>query len=170
MKAATVAACILPIAACSAPDSAPDRNRPKRQEASAPLPAPAPPRPTSAAEPRFTGAPAQPLGAQPASRSAILGKVDRPQAGEPRCEINFAYRGYAPESLFWEEACAGLTVAFLDRAELEKLDLWNRLKRDAQESIETRTAGKVLYVAGEFSASIFPVSYNQLTEKIAVND
>ena len=91
--------------------------------------------------------------------------------GEQGCFISFAYRGYAPETLIWDgEPCDSLTTRFGDRAFLEAYDNWDRLDASQKEHVLQGPESRVLYVEGEFTASIYPIGINGLTYEIVVTD
>ncbi len=119
---------------------------------------------TAAPTPAVTAAPAR-------AESRVIGKRDRTIAGGKRvCAIDFVYAGSAPEDLFWEEPCAAVTARMMDRRELEALDRWERLDPDQQRFVGRMPGGRVLYVAGTFSASVYPVDETGTSIEVAVAD
>ncbi|MGB3722148.1 MAG: hypothetical protein WA979_04930 [Pacificimonas sp.] len=160
--AVTVLLPFLPMAACS---GAAESDGPPRTEQA-----------QSASFPRtqkLTGAPAMapesPEDA-PAGTSAILGRTDLTLRGEPACDIRFAYAGEAPETLFWEEPCADISVDLVTEAELKAAGQWDRLDSFARDSVASLPGGEVLYVEGSFSASVYPLGVNHLTYEVPVID
>jgi hypothetical protein len=89
--------------------------------------------------------------------SRVLGKKDMTLRGKPACEVDFAYGGGEKENLFWEEPCAAVTAKMLSRPELEALGRWERLDEAARSFIARQPQGRVLYVEGAASASVYPV-------------
>lgn len=128
--------------------------------------------------PPNTGAPAQPEpnsgDVSPASQ--VITKEEMPRkfpdrGGKPGCFITFAYAGYAPETLIWEgEPCTAVTTRFLSPAELKQFNDWDRLDVSDQAKVMALPDRRVLYVEGEFTASIYPLDYNNLTYEIVVSD
>jgi hypothetical protein len=89
----------------------------------------------------------------------------------PGCFITFAYAGYAPETLIWDdEPCAALTAMFMTPAELERSNDWERLEAADQQKVMALPEQRVLYVGGEFTASVYPLDTNNLTYEIVVTD
>lgn len=118
-----------------------------------------------------TGSPAQPENDGPVSSSnQILAKTERQMASGPACEVKFAYAGYAPETVIWDEPCAKVTAEFMDQARLEELNRWERIDDYGRNAIASRTNGIVLYIGGTFAASVYPMDYNHLTTEITVAD
>jgi hypothetical protein len=128
--------------------------------------------------PKYTGSPAQPLpDAGPVSPSSrVISKEEMaqkfPGQGKgPGCFITFAYAGYAPETLIWnDEPCGALTTAFVTPADLNKDNDWDRLDATDQAKVMALPEQRVFYVGGEFTASIYPLDHNRLTFEIAVAD
>jgi hypothetical protein len=89
--------------------------------------------------------------------SRVLGKKDMTLRGKPACEVDFAYGGGEEENLFWEEPCAAVTAKMLSRPQLEELGRWERLDEAARGFIARQPQGRVLYVEGAASASVYPV-------------
>ena len=127
---------------------------------------------TSQNAPAATGAPAQPAVDGPVSdNNTIIAKNDTVVEGKPSCRIEFAYAGYAPEDVIWDgESCDVLTADFIGRDQLEKAGKWERLDDYAREKVSARADGQVFYIEGEFTASIYPIDYNNLTYEVSVAD
>ena len=128
-----------------------------------------------AAQPfRPTPAPAQspaaaPVGTSEASR--VLSKRDiKLASGKPVCDVHFVYAGSEPEQVFWEEPCAAVTAIMIGRRELEAQGDWEELDSFDREFVEAMPGGRVLYVAGEFSASIYPVGTTNVSHEVTVSD
>lgn len=103
--------------------------------------------------------------------SRVIGKQDRTVAGGKRvCAIDFVYAGHAPEDLFRDEPCAAVTARMMDRRDLMALGRWDRLDRFQQAFVERMPGGRVLYVAGAFSASVYPVDETGTSIEVAVAD
>ena len=125
-----------------------------------------------------TGAPAQPLPAEGdvAATSRIIGKEELAEKFPARgdkvgCFITFAYKGEQPETLIWDdEPCTALTAMFMTPADLKQSDDWNRLDTGDQQTIMALPDQRVLYVGGEFTASIYPLGSNHLTYEVVVSD
>lgn len=93
--------------------------------------------------------------AAPASR--ILSRRDITLRGKPACDIRYVYAGRAPDNLFWEEPCSAVTAKLLTRRDLQGLGRWERLDSFEQDFVEALPGGRVLYVEGSFSASVYPI-------------
>lgn len=125
-----------------------------------------------------TGAPAQPLpdSGEVSIASQVISteetRLKFPDRGnDPGCFITFAYAGHAPETLIWDqEPCTALTVQFMTPAELKKYNDWDRLDPADQRKVMALPEQRVLYVGGEFTASVYPLDYNNLTYEIVVTD
>lgn len=118
-----------------------------------------------------TPAKAAPALAKPAAEgSRVIGKKDFALRGKPACEVDFVYAGRAPENLFWEEPCDAVTAKLMDRKELEALGRWGRLDDYAQKFVAALPGGRVLYVEGSFSASVYPVGTTGDTYEVPVAD
>ena len=118
-----------------------------------------------------TGTPALSARDQPLSDTTeIFSMRDTAMQAGPACRIDFAYAGYERESVFWLEPCADVTAKFMDRAQLEQLNRWERIDDYGRDAIAKRTDGQVLYVGGTFAASVYPVDYNHHTIEISVAD
>jgi hypothetical protein len=123
--------------------------------------------PRPVAQPK--NAPSSPVSKVAGSR--VIGKVDISRNGKMMCKIDFAYAGYDPEDILWDdEPCKKLTVELLTRADLEKWGKWDRLSPEDQQFIEAMPQGKVLAVSGEFTASIYPVGTTRLSYEVPVAD
>lgn len=121
---------------------------------------------------RSTGAPAPaPKGSNAYAISKILGKKDRTLAkGDRVCEISFVYAGRESENLFWDEPCADVTAKMMEKRELEELGRWERLDGFQRKFVTAMPNGKVLYVGGGFSASIYPVDETGTSIEVSVAD
>jgi hypothetical protein len=125
-----------------------------------------------------TGAPAQPLPTEGdvAATSRIIGKEELAKKFPARgdkigCFITFAYAGESPETLIWDdEPCTALTAMFMTPAELKQSDAWDRLDIGDQQTIMALPGQRVLYVGGEFTASVYPLGSNHLTYEVVVSD
>lgn len=102
--------------------------------------------------------------------SRVLGEKDFTLRGVPACEVRFAYAGRDAETLFWEEPCAAVTAKMVTRPELEALGKWGRLDGFARKFVDALPGGKVLYVEGGVSASVYPVGTNGSTYEVPVAD
>lgn len=105
-----------------------------------------------------------------APQSKIIASKDITLRGKPTCEIEFVYAGYAPENLFWDEPCADVTMQLMTQADLEALGEWDDLDDFDRKFINAMPEGKVLYVAGSSSASIYPVGTTNLSYEIFLAD
>lgn len=122
--------------------------------------------------------PAQPLpdagAVSPTSRVISLEEMPQkfPANGpEPGCFITFAYAGYPPETLIWKrEPCSALTVQFMTPADLKKYNDWERLAAVDHRKVLALPDQRVLYVGGEFTASVYPLDINSLTYEVVVSD
>jgi hypothetical protein len=125
-----------------------------------------------------TGAPAQPLpdAGDVAATSRIIGKEELARKFPARadkigCFITFAYAGEQPETLIWDdEPCTALTTTFMSPAELKQSNDWDQLDSGDQQTIMALPGQQVLYVGGEFTASIYPLGGNHLTYEVVVSD
>lgn len=121
--------------------------------------------------PKALVAPERSADSRIARKSAVIGKRDISQDGTPACFVEFSYAGHAPETLIWEgEECARLNVTLMDPAELRELGKWKRLDDFAQKHVRELTDGKVLYVEGEFTASVYPVGTTGQSYEVSVAD
>jgi hypothetical protein len=131
-----------------------------------------------AAEPGQTGAPARPLPGEGdvAATSRIIGKEELARKFPARgdkigCFITFAYAGEQPETLIWDdEPCTALTAKFMTPADLKQSHDWDLLDSGDQQTIIALPDQQVLYVGGEFTASIYPLGDNHLTYEVVVSD
>ncbi len=106
-----------------------------------------------------------------AAGSRILAKKDFILRGKPSCKIDFIYVGHKAEDLFWEgETCKEVSARMVDRAFLEKYRKWDRLDSFARKHVLGMPGGKVLYVEGQFTASIYPIGTTRQSYEIAVAD
>lgn len=134
--------------------------------------------PAAATSIQASGVPAQPgpEAGPPSDRSQVISMESMaekfPDRGqEPGCFITFAYRGNSPETLIWDgEDCSALTARFGNRAFLEASGDWSQLDASQQADVDEAPGGEVLYVEGQFAASIYPLGPNQLTYEVAVSD
>jgi hypothetical protein len=125
-----------------------------------------------------TGAPARPLAdaGDVAATSRIIGKEELARKFPARgdkigCFITFAYAGEQPETLIWDdEPCTALTAMFMSPADLKQSKDWERLDSGDQQTITALPGQQVLYVGGEFTASIYPLGGNHLTYEVVVSD
>lgn len=103
--------------------------------------------------------------------SRVVGKADVAVRGRPSCRIDFVYVGFGPEDLFWDgETCATVTARMVDQADLEQLGKWQRLDDFERRHVSQLPDGKVLYVEGAFTASIYPVGTTRLSYEVSVAD
>ena len=137
---------------------------------------PAPQRVAAASTPVSTPAPKPmtTLASAPkpsATASRVLGKQDIKLAGgKPVCEVRFVYAGSEPENVFWDEPCASVTAIMIGRRELEAQNDWEALDSFDREFVEAMPGGRVLYVSGAFSASIYPLGTTGVSHEVAVSD
>jgi hypothetical protein len=133
---------------------------------------------TSAVSPTVRATIAAPKRAQPHAIakpekyvSTILGKTDVTVHGKPSCRVDFVYAGFDPEDLLWDgEACSAVTARLVDEAELQRLGKWQRLDDFEKRHVSELPGGKVLYVAGAFTASLYPVGTTRLSYEVTVAD
>jgi hypothetical protein len=104
------------------------------------------------------------------SGSRVLGERDFTLRGAAACEVRFVYAGRDAENLFWEEPCAAVSARMMTQRELEGLGKWDRLDGAARTFINALPGGRVLYVEGGFSASVYPVGTSGTTYEVAVAD
>lgn len=102
--------------------------------------------------------------------SGVMSKTDFVKSGKPACNILFRYAGHEPETLFWKEPCKAVTTKMMGQAELESAGKWDRLDPFDRKFVAALPGGRVLYVGGSFTASIYPIGTNGLTYDIAVAD
>lgn len=57
-----------------------------------------------------------------------------------------------------------------DQAELVKFNRWERIDDYGRDAIAKRTRGEVLYIEGTFTASVYPMDYNNMTIEVPVAD
>lgn len=104
-------------------------------------------------------------------KSAIIRKADVLAGGKPACKIDFVYEGFEPEDLYWDdESCANVQASLVDQAELQRLGKWKRLDEFERRNVNALPGGKVLYVEGKFTASIYPVGTTRLSYEVSVAD
>lgn len=106
-----------------------------------------------------SGVPGPPFPNGPdAETSHIIAKNDKTMNdGRTVCLIDFSYAGYPPQLAKWDEPCADITAKFMDQAQLEKLNRWERIDNVGRGSIAKRTNGQVLYIEGTSSAAVYPL-------------
>jgi hypothetical protein len=138
-------------------------------EAQPPAPEPTRAKP-AVAEPSPTPSPASSPQTTKAEWSGLVGLTDITLRGKPACRIVFAYVGRDDEDLFWEEPCNKVTAKLMTQAELESVGKWDRLDEFARKFIAARPDGKVLYVEGSFSASVYPIGTTGETYEVSVAD
>ena len=103
--------------------------------------------------------------------SRVISKKDRNLAdGSVTCAVTFAYRGRAVEDVLWDEPCADVDARMVDKAFLTSLDKWERLDDFQQRFVAAMPEGKVLYVAGAASASVYPVDSTGTSIEVTVAD
>ncbi|WP_300399026.1 hypothetical protein [uncultured Sphingobium sp.] len=132
-----------------------DASQRQMEETGTPAPAPA------AITARMTSASAQ---------SRLLGKSDFTLRGKPACKIAYAYAGHAPDTLFWEEPCADVTARLAGKSDLQGWGKWRRLDDHARKFVQAMPDGRVLYVEGRFSASVYPVGTSGEAYEVTVAD
>ncbi len=109
--------------------------------------------------------------ASPNAQSAVIGMRNVDVGGKAVCKIDFVYAGQEPEDLFWDgEPCEKVTVRLVDRAELERLGKWDRLDEFERRFVSQMPGGKVLYVEGAFTASIYPVGTTGSSHEVSIAD
>ena len=104
------------------------------------------------------------------AQSRLLGKSDFTLRGKPACKIAYAYAGHAPDTLFWEEPCADVTARLASADDLQGWGKWRRLDDYARQFVQAMPGGRVLYVEGSFSASVYPVGTSGDAYEVAVAD
>lgn len=102
--------------------------------------------------------------------SHVAGKTDLILRGDHVCRIDFAYGGRGAETLLWEERCAFLTATMVTSKELRTLRRWTQLSDLDRASIHALPEGKVLYVEGSNSASVYPVGTSGVTYEVPIAD
>jgi hypothetical protein len=102
--------------------------------------------------------------------SKVIGTKDRSLSDGKVCEIDFVYAGREPENIFWEEPCPGVTAKMMGQSDLEQLGRWERLDEFERKFVEGMPGGKVLYVEGGTSASIYPIGTSGTTYEVPVAD
>ncbi len=158
-------ALLLLVAGCSEAETATAAgNQVDVPTAAAAAPAQRAPVPVPAEEPK---AQAEPEGG---SVSRVLAKRDFTLRGKPACDIRYVYGGQQPDDLFWEEPCEAVTARMLGEQELKALGRWERLDDYAQSFVQGMPGGKVLYVEGSFSASVYPVGTTGSAYEVPVAD
>lgn len=103
--------------------------------------------------------------------SRVLGKSDKKMVdGTTACVVRFAYGGQPPEIMLWDEPCSNVTAGMIDRDKLEALGWWAKLDSFARGFIADMPGGRVLYISGKFSASVFPVGTSGTPYEVEVAD
>ena len=104
------------------------------------------------------------------AQSRLLGKSDFTLRDKPACKIAYAYAGHAPDTLFWEEPCADVTARLAGKSGLQGWGKWRRLDDHARKFVQAMPGGRVLYVEGRFSASVYPVGTSGEAYEVTVAD
>lgn len=151
---------------CSGEAMPPDRDAGAASASPAAV-TPAAPSPASASPAAAATATVEP---GEATESKILGEEDITLRGKPACKIGFAYAGYEPDGVIWEEKCADVSADLVDRAFLQKYNKWERLDEFDRKFIQELPGGKVAYVEGSFTASIYPVGTDRKSYEVSVAD
>lgn len=125
--------------------------------------------PSAASTATLPDAGASPVAAATAP-SRIVSTADITLRGKQACDIRFAYAGRDTESLFWEEPCDAVTARMMTREELTALGRWSRLDDYARRFVAALPGGRVLYVEGSASASVYPVGTGGSTYEVPVAD
>ncbi len=170
-RGAVVAAalCLGSLSACSGAASVPEDNAATAATTGAANPVVPVEAPVADRQP--TGTPAPAPGADAAqTASRVIGTRDKTLSDGKVCEVSFVYGGREPESIFWDEPCAGVTAKMMDRRELEQLGRWERLEDSDRTFVEGMPGGKVLYVGGAASASVYPVGTTGTSYEVSVAD
>lgn len=109
---------------------------------------------------------------QPAlAMSRVISMTDVTVSKSDSCKIDFVYAGFEPEDLFWDgEICDKVTAELVDQAKLERLGKWQRLDEFEKRHVSKLPGGKVLYVGGQFTASIYPVGTTRLSYEVQLAD
>ncbi len=112
-----------------------------------------PPAPTAKNAPAASD-PAPP----PAAEPAITERESISVAGQRACALTVVYSGKTAQPVTWNgEDCGQITTAFADEKRLRSLDQWGELSEETRGDI-ARTGGKVLYIEGQATASIYPLN------------
>ena len=171
MHGLTLAALLLALTACSGLASVPETNEAgvRGEPAEA---APGSANGGAVAQAPLPGAPAAaPASGAQATASKVLGKKDRKMVdGSTACYVDFVYGGEKPQQMLWDEPCAKTDAGMIGRAKLEELGWWEKLDAFARKFVEGMPGGQVLYISGEFSASIFPVGTTGEPYEVEVAD
>lgn len=119
-----------------------------------------------------TGAPAPaPATDDSQTASKVLGKRDRTIAGGKHvCDIDFVYAGREPENVFWEEPCRAVTAKMIGSADLKALGRWSRLDSFQRKFVDQMPGGRVLYIEGSLSASVYPIDETGNSIEVPVAD
>ena len=145
---------------------------PQAKKTEASHPAPAVPAPSDRPPESASGTPQPEASGVPAAViSRIIGKRDVTVKGKLSCKIDFVYAGFEPEDLYWDgETCASVTAKLVDSAELQRLGKWQRLDDFEKRHVSEMPGGKVLYVEGRVTASLYPVGTTRLSYEVMVAD
>lgn len=162
--AAVAATCIALTAGCSRAAEAPTQNHSVASANTASA------NETVAAENVAAGSQNAVSAAGEETGSRVLGERDFTLRGAPACEIRFVYAGRQAENLFREEPCTAVSAQMMTQSELETLGKWERLDDPARRFVQALPGGRVLYVEGSFSASVYPIGTSGTTYEVAVAD
>lgn len=103
--------------------------------------------------------------------SKIIATRDRTIAGGKHvCDIDFAYAGREPEDVFWEEPCKAVTAKMIGSADLKASGRWSRLDSFQQKFVDQMPGGRVLYIEGSLSASVYPIDETGNSIEVPVAD
>lgn len=114
--------------------------------------------------------PTPPTASAAQAGSRVLAKKDFALRGKPACKVSYRYAGHAADTLFWEEPCAAVTAKMMTQPELAELGKWDRLDESARTFVAALPGGKVLYVEGSFSASVYPIGTTGSAYEVSVAD
>jgi len=90
--------------------------------------------------------------------SRIVSIRNDPYNGEPICVIEVSYKGAVVQSVYRSgESCEHVTARFLDLKQIATLGSGRPLPEEARDDAR-RSGGKVLYVEGSASSSIYPLN------------
>lgn len=101
--------------------------------------------------------------------SRILGKRNVMTNGQAACEISFNYARRPIETVTWKEPCNDVTARFLSQAELTQQGDWDVLG-NLRDAASRSPGGKVFYVEGNFSASVYILGNQGKSLEIPVSD
>jgi hypothetical protein len=102
--------------------------------------------------------------------AGVLRRTDVVRHGRPACHILFRYAGHEPETLFWQEPCKAVTTRMMSQADLQAAGKWDRLDPFDRKFVSALPGGRVLYVGGGFTASIYPIGTTGMTYEVSVAD